>query len=211
MYCKPPKPTIYIPVHGTWAIDEGELAWWKAKSEFSQYARRFNMFQFASATGHPFYWTSDLNGVSYNFLSKNQKKTDWLSGGYALIYYLQNTLPHERNIIAHSHGLQVVLFACAHGLKINNLISVCSPIRDDMNLISTIARPNIKNWLHIYDSSDRIQFLGQFGDGRLFGSRTSKFADENQRLAGINHSDVLKVGAQMDLWSKYGWFDFLRK
>lgn len=56
-----------------------------------------------------------------------------------------------------------------------------------------------------------MQFLGQFGDGRIFGSRESIHADENERVRGISHSDVLKVSGRMDYWNTKGWFDYLRQ
>lgn len=202
------RPTTYIPVHGTWGLDDGELAWWKPKSEFAKYATQFNMYQ---VSGHPFIWTSDLTGVTYNLLSRHQKNADWYAGGWALIYYCGTLAIHNRNIIAHSHGLQVVLYACANGLMINNLISVCSPIRADLNEITQIARPRISRWKHIYDSSDRIQWWGQFGDGRLFGSRESLYADENERVRGISHSDILHDKDRMQYWNRHGWFDYLRQ
>lgn len=202
------RPTYYLPIHGTWAIDEGELAWWKHKSEFAKYASQANMYQLP---GYPFIWSSDLIGVWYNFFGKKTKLTDWAAGGWALVYYLDHIPYEHRNLIAHSHGLQVVLYAASYGLRIRNLISVCSPIRNDMHEISVIARPKIKNWLHIYDSSDRTQFWGQFGDGKLFGSRYSIHADVNHHLKGINHSDTLKKDASFYLWRSNGWFEFLRQ
>lgn len=206
--CPPSRPTYYIPIHGTWGIDDGERAWWRPKSSFANYAKNYNIIQLEDV---PFIWSSDLTGFTYNILGPKTKLTDWAAGGWSLYYYLRHVPVGDRNIIAHSHGLQCVLFAASYGLEINNLISVGSPIRNDMHQTTVIARNKIKHWMHIYDSWDWIQVLGGFGDGRFLGSRTSVHADINHKLKDINHSDVLKVREKIYYWSNQGWFDFLRQ
>ena len=206
----PSKPIFYIPIHGTWAIDEQEIAWWRATGAFAQYAKRSNVFQ-SEVVSIPFIWSSDISGFKYNLASGNRKHTDWRAGGYALLYYLQNVPVEDRNLIIHSHGLQPVAYAAAYGVEFNNIISVCSPIRTDMKDSYEILRLRARNWLHLYDNKDAIGWLGQFGDGRFFGSRKCDQATENQQLKGISHSDILKVGARMDMWNTNGWFDFLRQ
>lgn len=205
-----PHPVFYIPVHGTWAIDEDQTAWWKPSGAFAQYSKRSGIIQ----SGHvemPFIWSSDISGFKYNLSNGNSKHTDWRAGGYSLLYYLRHVPLEARNLIIHSHGLQPVLYCASFGLELNNIISVCSPIRDDMMDVAESARPRIRNWLHIYNNKDIFQFLGQFGDGRFFGSRKSEQADENFLLDDIRHTDILKIGKRMDLWIKNGWYDFLRK
>jgi hypothetical protein len=202
-----PHPTVYIPVHGTWAIDEDEIAWWKETGPFSQFAKRHNIIQH---NYFPFIWSSDLNGAWYNFLSQKLKHSDWIAGGWSLYYYLESVPVHNRNIIAHSHGLQVVLYCAMFGMNINTLISVCSPIRNDMGEIAEMARPKIGKWLHIYDKWDKTQFLGGFGDGRWLKSREATIADENFKVDKINHSEILKKDEKMHLWVQIGWFEYLR-
>lgn len=208
-----PKPIFYIPIHGTWAIDEQEVAWWKHSGAFGRYAERNNVFQlYPDTLGIPFIWSSDISGFKYNFASGNRKHTDWRAGGFSLEYYLQNVPESDRNLIIHSHGLQPVAYAATQGVEFNNVISVCSPIRSDMMDAYEILRFRSKNWLHIYSNRDPIGWLGQFGDGRAFGSRKVDIPGvENQLLNDINHTDILKVGRRMDYWNTKGWFDFLRK
>ena len=206
-----PKPIFYIPIHGTWAIDEDEIAWWKKSGAFAQYARRANVFQ-SEHIEVPFIWSSDISGFKYNFDSGFRKHTDWRSGGWALLYYLRSIPVSDRNLIIHSHGLQPVAYAARYGVEFNNIISVCSPTRADMRDDYEILALRSKRWLHIYDNSDTIGWLGQFGDGRFFGSRKIDIPGvDNQQLKGIHHSDLLKVGKRMDLWIKNNWFDFLRQ
>jgi hypothetical protein len=204
-----PRPAYYIPIHGTWAIDENETAWWKTTGPFAQFARRNAMHQWNKLP--PFIWSSDINGIGYTFLAPKTKLVDWLAGGWSLVYYLQNVPEEHRNFIVHSHGLQPLLFCASFGYYIHNVVSVCSPIRNDMEDITVRARPYIHKWLHIYDQADRTQFLGQIGDGNWFGSRASKYADENHKLEKIDHSLILKKDSMMHLWLTQGWFDYLRQ
>lgn len=202
------RPIYYIPVHGTWAIDEDHTAWWKSTGPFALYSKRFNVVQYDKLP--PFIWSSDISGFRYNLSSGFAKHTDWKAGGWSLYYYLNQIPLEDRSLICHSHGLQVVLYCLSFGMPIRNLISVCSPIRRDMDPIAEVARLRVQNWLHIYDNNDTFQFLGQFGDGRFFGSRRSAHATVNESLRDINHTDVLKIGGKMDLWNTRGWYGFLR-
>lgn len=200
--------TFYIPIHGTWAIDDNETAWWKPASNFAKYASNFGIVQFDTLP--PFIWSSDLNGVFYNLYSKGAKHTDWRAGGWSLYYYLNQVPYSQRNLIVHSHGLQPVMYCASFGMPIRNIISVCSPIRKDMESIMEKAVNYISNWIHIYSNSDKVQWLGQIGDGRWFGSRKAKFAKLNIPLHGINHSDLFKLDGRLDLWNTGGWFNYLR-
>ena len=68
-----------------------------------------------------------------------------------------------------------------------------------------ILRLRSKNWLHIYSNRDIIGWLGQFGDGNLFGSRKVELPGVfNTRLEDINHTDILRVGKRMDYWVTKG-------
>jgi hypothetical protein len=203
------RPINYIPVHGTWAIDEDETAWWKSTGPFALFSKRSNVIQYDEMP--PFIWSSDISGFKYNFQSGNSKHTDWRAGGWSLYYYLRQVPLEKRNLIVHSHGLQAVIYCASFGMQINNIVTVCSPIRSDMDTRTDMARHYISRWLHIYDNKDYIGWLGQFGDGRFFGSREEKRADEQFHLKGISHSEILKNGGRMDLWIKHGWYDFLRQ
>jgi hypothetical protein len=206
-----PRPIYYIPIHGTWAIDDTEIAWWRSTGAFAQFARKNNVFQ-ENTVNFPFVWSSDISGFKYNLSSGNRKHTDWRAAGYSLAYYVQNIPESDRNLIIHSHGLQPVAYAAMLGVEFNNVISVCSPIREDMMDTYEILRLRSKHWLHIYSNRDLIGWLGQFGDGRFLGSRKVDIPGvQNQLLKDINHTDVLKIGKRMDYWLTNGWFDFLRQ
>lgn len=164
----------------------------------------------------PFIWSSDLDGLA---ALDEGHHTDWIAGGYALRDHLQPIaapdavpLPH-RNIIAHSHGLQVVAYALARaGLRINTLVTVGSPIRADMEAAYKRMRANVNYWLHLYsDETDHMQWFGELGDGHIGIQRTTPYADSNQFTAGVGHSDILFVPKDFHLWKDSGWLDTLRK
>ena len=58
-------------------------------------------------------WSCDVDGVNYNPFSKRRKHADWISGGFALSYKLENIPPEERIVLAHSHGGQVAFYCAA--------------------------------------------------------------------------------------------------
>jgi hypothetical protein len=200
----------YIPIPGTWALfsDTGQPDWWQAGSPFTTHMRSqdFRLLR----PDNPFVWSTQINGHKFWtrwFGGRDTKDhADWKAGGAALRYYVDHgPCPrcgwHEvpvrhRNILAHSHGLQVVLYACADGLRIRRLVSFGSPIRSDMRAVAMKALPNIDRWMHVYDPTceDRIQWLGQFGDGviDLHPDRTVDLQNVvNHPIRGVGHSELL--------------------
>lgn len=110
--------------------------------------------------------------------------------------------PSRIHWLVHSHGINPVLIACAMGLRINVLVSVCSPVRCDvLEKYGELARLNIGYHLHYYAEGDRIQFAGGLGDGHLGvlrdfnysrGGRTIYRCDETVRLPeDAGHSGLL--------------------
>lgn len=157
-------------------------------------------------------WSSDLGG--HWFGDKDLRV--WHAAGINLLHYLvpplceRSKAPVETNLIAHSHGLQVALYACAEGLLVNTLISVGSPIRHDMLRVAEQARKNIAYWLHIHsDESDRMQWLGELFDGHLGVVRRHPLADWNESVSGMGHSQVLRDPSRYGLWSSRGWLEAL--
>ena len=164
----------------------------------------------------PFIWSTNLAGIP--FFTKNR---DWVAGGAALAYFIKYTLGvngANTSIIAHSHGLQVVLYACAnHQLKIQVLISVNSPVRKDMREIAWLVRPQIGYWLHIHSDGgfcglfgDRWQWLGEIGDGYFGIVRKHPCADRNTLVKDVGHSKLLRDPAQYHHWTDNQWLDSLK-
>lgn len=156
-------------------------------------------------------WTNNVDGVP-NLLAAGRHR-DWIAGGYALSYFLQLVPYEDRNIICHSHGLQVVLYMLARTqLPIRRLISVCSPVRRDMRETAIAAVPYLNRWRHIASSQgDPWQRLGELFDGHLgWGDRKWPQAQENLSIPGIGHSKLLNDPTFIDLWQTDGMLDFLR-
>jgi pimeloyl-ACP methyl ester carboxylesterase len=145
----------------------------------------------------PFIWTTNLDGV----LGDND---DWYAAGMALLWYCHAKLPDQRvNIIAHSHGGQIALYAAAHGLLIDSLVTIATPVRRDVQRYAARpGRPNIERWTHLYsDTSDLWQWLGSWFDGSWRGRRSMPLADLNIQEPGVGHTGLLNPV----LWKKRGW------
>jgi len=165
----------------------------------------------------PFRWSGDLTGLArllpWNWFSSPESR-DWQAGAQALRYLLEPRgcpVPFsQRNVIAHSHGGQVALLAAASGLRIRRLVTVSTPVRADMVNTIVKARPNIERWLHIYDPTlkDRMQVLGELGDGRLGWKRSFPAADVNVSVAGAGHSGMLTQPEWFPQWKQRGLIDF---
>jgi hypothetical protein len=188
----------WIPVQGTNTLSPTVDQWWHSDAKFVRYMRTI---------GHdlvdpedPFVWSGDIDGVITGL------DHDWYAGGQALRYYLRTVPLKDRNIICHSHGLQVVLFACAiiPRMPINCLISVCSPIRADMRQMAASARPYIGHWQHIYESGfDLMQRLGSLFDKNVAINKDEPIADANYPIKGIGHSGVLYYEQYFPRWDEW--------
>jgi hypothetical protein len=104
----------------------------------------------------------------------------------------------------------VALLAAASGLRIRRLVTVSTPVRGDMVDAIIKARPNIERWLHVYDPTlkDRMQVLGELGDGRLGWKRSFPAADVNVSMAGAGHSGVLTKPEWFPQWKTRSLVDF---
>jgi hypothetical protein len=213
-------PIFYIPVQGTWGWDEDpkNILWWEQGSPFTERLRTLGLIQLPSKRA--FLWSTELEGfqVWERLLhTPGHKHRIWKAAGLSLCYFLENDLGaipyYNRNLIAHSHGLQVILYACGlYGLRIRNLISVGSPIRQDMQEITLKALPNIGNWAHIYDpKKDEVGEAGEFNDGRFrwpWQKRLSPLADKLIPVPGAGHSGTLNDSKFFSVWDENQ--DFLR-
>ncbi len=174
-------------------------AWWSPNSAFAKMLAELGLDVAGSRPGErPFVWSSDLDGV---FESQH---VDWRAGGSALYEYVVPSLcagariaPAETTIIAHSHGLQPALYAMAAGLQ-GRLVSVCSPIRADMQAITKLARPNISQWVHLYDPDDPIQMLGE--DDPWLSTRDAVLADANVQISGMGHTGAVEDEKNFFRW-----------
>lgn len=210
--------TIVIPIHGTFALkDENKSQWWYHGSQFEQYARAYGLYYLYP--DRPFRWSSDVDGLGINSLiGRKTHNNDWDAGGFSLENYLSGVPFEDRNLIAHSHGMQVV-YNC--NLQIRRLITIGSPIRwdvlkkafgdEDIGKIKEKYNERITKHLHIYEPGhDKWQFLGQIGDGRFGKGKMHPLAHINDPIKGINHSKILSDPNYFHYWKEREWFEFMR-
>lgn len=192
----------FLAIPGTWGWNgSSDGQWHDPSSPWSVYMRGQGFEHLRGPDRRPYVWTTDVNGQQFwrRLFGKKPKINDWQAGGHNLYCWLVPPLapdrrqpPEATHLIAHSHGLQVVLFACADGLKVHTLISIGSPVRADMLEVARRARPNIGFWLHLHsDHSDRMQWFGELGDGALRVVRAHPYADQNNALPNVGHSGIL--------------------
>jgi pimeloyl-ACP methyl ester carboxylesterase len=198
----------YTLVAGTHAYDGtfGPEQWYHPGSLFSRYVMR--PYGAKPARALPFIWSTDLDGF---IGARNRSHVDWKTGGYALAGHLDNVPLRHRNVIAHSFGGPVVAYAMER-LPINNLITVGTPIRRDLEPVWEAAMPNLRgDWIHLADHrSDWMIRLGQMFDGRFGWRYDMPLATSNVMLPrGMGHSSILNDPDRMTLWFSQGWLDAL--
>lgn len=157
-------------------------------------------------------WTGNIGGLPNPFARGNHN--DWIAGGHALAYFLTGLPYVDRNVIAHSHGVAVALYAAAvTGVRIRRVISVCSPVRADLQAVATAAAPRIGYWRYVASVGfDVKQWAGELLDGHLSFRRTHKWTQAHDALfvPKIGHSKLLNDPAYFDLWAANGLLDVLR-
>lgn len=196
----------YITVAGT--NGAGRTDWDALDSPFTNLLQFHGCEQLVTDLLRKYMWSTQLDGI----IGRNNT---WDASGQALADYIfpplygkSLILPEDTFIISHSHGGNVVAYACGkYGLKINGLITVGMPIREDMHDMYQMAAPNIKRHLHLYSGwKDFWQVLGGLGDGRWGIHREHPFAT-NQKASGA-HGSVLRDEKLFTKWVDRGWLDF---
>jgi hypothetical protein len=197
------KQTVLIAGTHDWRNDD-RVRWYTKGSPFVTFLEAQGVPCVFTPEGQAFAWSSDLGGVGFG----EGDQAVWAAAGRNLFWYCvpprcpqYQIPPAELNLITHSHGLQVALFAAAEGLKINTLIDVAGPERKDMREIAAKARQNITYWRHIHsDASDKWLWLGGLFDGRFGISMKHSLADVNDFVPGVGHSDLLRDPKRFPLW-----------
>ena len=219
------KATRYVSCHGTWSWPAKRGDWWQPDSALSWYLIRQGLDHLRPHD--PFAWSGDVGGGFRWPFRTNRTHTDWQAGGKALRWYLRDGRMRrnyvrvaERRVISHSHGLQVVLYACAEGLWLDRLVSVTAPIRADMAEIARRARPNIGKWVHVHTDNDKMQVYGAILDGVWGIHRKAEWkhadgtvtrADEQVSIPGVGHSGLLNTVSNFHWWEDAGLIPFLKE
>jgi len=189
-------PTILVA--GTWGDSD---AWWRQGSAFYKAALKAGV---TLQNGDDAYnWTTEVDGI----FGRNR---DWETAGDALRWYAAAKGHTTVNVIAHSHGGQVALYAAAGGLRIETLVTVATPVRWDIEPVITKARAKITRWIHLRsDSSDLWQWFGEILDGRFAwpGSvRDFPLADKTVIEGGVGHSGLLEPAT----WTKLKRWEWVK-
>lgn len=197
----------YVAVPGTHAFGkEGE--WSDPRSAFAKFALARGFVNLSERETMPFLWSTNLD-------FGNGNHSNWVAGGAALYYYLtapaqpEHRIPGYRtNVIAHSHGGQVALYAASYGLKINCLVTVGKPVVKSMAPVIEKALPNINRWLCLHSERDIWQILGSLLDGRIGLVRAEKLATRNDVMPK-GHGDILRDPRVFHEWVDRKWFAFI--
>jgi hypothetical protein len=191
----------YVPIAGTWDWGNRDN-WTQATSPFGKMMTAEG-FELLHCGDRPFRWATALDGWFGD-------DREWEAAADALYFFLRFVPLEDRNLIAHSHGGQLVSFLCASGFPIRSLTTIGTPVRDDVPW--KVAEAVIGFHQHIYDlKRDLIGWLGQVGDHELRMERT--FPDnrvKNIGVADISHSKVLRDPKFIPLWQSRGWLQNIR-
>lgn len=215
--------THYIPIQGTWSWrDDPRSAgirtlnraasvpeWWQRGSLHASAMEQLDCFIFDPTD--PFVWSTMLDGV-WPFRSRRRV---WRDAGYHLAQYVAHkNIPFEaRNFIVYSHGLQPMLYALWYGLEARNIISISSPLREDV-LSDVNAEPKPRwstlgsytSWTYVCDSRfDLTRESGSWFDGR-FGPAEVRGDVTVLKIAGIGHGGLLHDRQWIvKLWPSLRW------
>lgn len=192
-------PVEWLGIPGTWDYPFESGDWFLPTSSLTRHLDTRGWANLVRKAVHPYSWATMVAGLP------TRGTTVWDLGGLALAYYIRPVFLNpgeadtyvkltDRNLIALSHGLQPVLYACGdYNIKIHTLISVGSPVRKDMLAMAQKARKNIGFWVHIHsDFSDRMQWFGELFDGHFGVVRAHPLADKNVKIGKVGHSSILR-------------------
>ena len=157
-------------IHGTWAASSD---WWQKDGNFRNYINSITNNVYSGPD--PYSW------------SGANDHDDRVAGARDLILWCQSHSINTVDIIAHSHGGNVCLYASMLGLKIRKLILLGTPIR-----LEYIPRfQNITEIHNIFSTSDWVQDGGTFpnrrSDGRTLSD--SSLPITNYRAEDDGHGD----------------------
>lgn len=180
-------PAIFVP--GTHEALDGIGS---CSSCWDFYGRWTNLGGHVVDLEGPYWWSTALDGI----IGEN---ADWEEGAQLLVEYVRKHQVEPVSLVAHSHGGQVALLA-AKELKVDLLVTVATPVRQDIKASVKTARGNITHWTHFYSNERGTpwQWLGSLFDGKLGVERGFKWANENFFVPDQTHAGLLSCP---ELWS----------
>lgn len=183
-----------ILVPGTWGNANGEATsethWWLPGGVF------WNRLVELGYEPLSFAWSTELDGV----IGDN---TGWKRAGERL----SKQFKQSDTVIGHSHGGQVIAYACEGGL-VGNVITLATPVRDDVpyrwiKSATSLNGSKAAHWVHVYGNySDYWQLLGSMLDLGLHPFRRKMPLADNNVKVNCNHQQThdLKIWDEYQLW-----------
>lgn len=197
-------------VAGTWGrkpADSGSYYWWRPPSVFTANLQNAHLALVDPLDN--FDWSTALDGVS-------GANDDWETAGKALYWWWAAKGRQNISLVAHSHGGQVVAYALAWSIKVNDPMSVAhvvtcgTPVRYEMQPLWSVAKSTIRGaWTHIWTEetgppSEQMQKLGSLPIDHTFGFRRDMpLATHNIEIVPpTSHHDLMqaKLWNDSDLW-----------
>lgn len=176
MAAPPTTSDLTIIVHGTFAATS---TWWQPGSNFWAHVNSFTQNVYSGLS--PFFWTG------------NNNHRDRVKGAHDLHSWCQKHSSGEIDIIAHSHGGNICLYASSLGLKIRKLILLGTPIR--LEYLPVLK--NINEIHNIFSTGDLVQKPGTFPNRRSEGRTLSDSlniinhrAEDNGHGSNPGHSEL---------------------
>lgn len=197
----------YIAVAGTHGIERDE-DWDSPESPFNSFLAMHGIEPLVISPLKRYKWSTAIDGIDNNNYT-------WDAAGRALAHYIipplgQDSLlkPTETFIISHSHGGNVVAYACGkYGLKVDGLITVATPIRNELKDLYEAATANVCRHLHLHAGwRDYMQILGSMFDGKFGLHRKHPYA-RNAAMPG-GHGSILRDKELFPYWLDKGWLDY---
>lgn len=196
-----------VCVAGTWGEKSTDAQWWKPDSVWAANLRNAGLDVLDPK--EPFEWATAVSMDAGH-------DPMWRTAGLALLWYCRSKVPGQPvSVVAHSHGGQVAAFAIEAGLVVDKLVTVATPVRDDMATVYAGIPPGVKRWTHLWTDevglpSEQYQFLGTLPlTPPVFAwGRTMPLATENVEIVpAVSHHGAIWHG----LWLHDDLYRFLRE
>lgn len=209
----------YVPIQGTWAWRDDPVSlrrlyktarrrvrsitgpdWWQRGSNLDRTLSSVDLTILHPE--NPFVWNVGIDGVPLI----GNKLRSWMAAGWNLYQYMMHEAFEDKNFLISSHGFQVWCFYQWYGGETRNLVTVGSPIREDVLTKAGIGIfAKLEAWSAIVDSGfDRTKEMGELFDGR-WGHVAQPSRMQLIRIPKIHHTDILYEKAHLWVDGCYYW------
>lgn len=207
-------PAAVGTIAGTWGRGDpddvsGSLLWWRPPSVFIANLTHAGL-SVVSETDY-YDWSTNLDGV-------RGRNDDWQTSGKALYWWWVAQGRPSLSLIGHSHAAQVIACALQYSstmlipMRLDHLVTVGSPVREDMDIVWERTRWQIDDWTHLYTEEVFNLFNQDLGyqeigsrphSGNFPFTRLMRHADRNVEIvpAVTHHGLILShLWNEKDIW-----------